>query len=287
VPGVTIAPGAGGITVSGTGISVDVAQSRRVRLFNISNNVEVQIGNGIWTRPPEGMEIGVGDQVRTGVMSSVTINFWEGHSGQLKERSQVQIRSNGAWLGYGEIRVSTGQPRSTPSDFELSTPACTINVRGTIFTVNHETTQESTVVWVEDGTILLTPSNRSLQSATVYSGQEVRVSRGYVSPVTTRGAAIIVSPSVYVGPSMAGVWVSSSGDTVQFNQDGSRVTGDWGGSHGTGVIAGVIENGVFRGTITIGTTTGTVVLTLRADGRLEGTVSSPAFSGPVILTRSR
>lgn len=291
VGGVTISPGPGGITVSAGGVGVGVSQGRRARLTNINNNVEVQTGSGYWVRPSEGMELSPGDRVRTGVMSSVYINFWEGHSGQLKERSQLQIKSNGAWIDYGEIRVVTGQPRSTPSDFELSTPACTINVRGTIFTANYEEPQQSSLVWVEEGTILLTPSNRSLQTVTVYGGQEVRVTRSYISPAATRSVGVIVAPAIIVGPSMTGLWVTSSGDTVQFTQDGNRVTGNYHGGLGNGVLVGATDSsGVFRGTLTLGqgmnATTGSVLLSPTPDGRLEGTLSSSVYNGPVVLTRS-
>lgn len=294
--GVTVTPGAGGITVSagGAGVAVGVAPIRRARLTNISNSVEVQVNGGYWMRPSEGMEIGAGDNVRTGMLSSVTINFWDGHTGQVKERSQLQIRSNGAWLNYGEIRVSTAQPRQSPSDFEVSTNACTINVRGTIFTVNHVEPDTSTVVWVEDGTIVMTPANRSMAAVTVYSGQEVRVTRSYVSPVSTRSAAVIIgAPSTVVVASspVTGVWITSTGDTVQLTQDGTRVTGTYRGVLGTGVLAGVIDGGgVFRGTITIGqglnAVTGNVVLTPMPDGRLQGTVSSSVYNGPWVFTRS-
>jgi hypothetical protein len=292
---ITISPGAGGITVStgGAGVAVGVVQTRRARLTNISNNVEVQINGGYWVRPAEGMEIGAGDNVRTGMLSSVTVNFWDGHTGQVKERSQLQLRSNGAWLNYGEIRVSTAQPRQSPSDFEISTAACTINVRGTIFTVNHVEPDTSTVVWVEDGTIMMTPSNRSLAAVNVYSGQEVRVTRSYMSPVSTRGAAVIVgTPGTVVVTStpVTGVWVTSTGDIVQLTQDGARVTGTYRGVLGNGVLAGVMDGGVFRGTITIGqgmnAVSGNVVLTPMPDGRLEGTVSSSVYNGPWVFTRS-
>lgn len=286
--GVTIAPG--GITVSAGGASatvgVGIGVVRRARLTNVHNNVEVQLSNGFWTRPSEGMEIGAGDQVRTGLMSSVTINFWDGHVGQVKERSSLQIRSTGAWLNYGEIRVTTSQPRSTASDFEIATSACTVNVRGTIFTVNHVEPDQSTVVWVEDGTIMLTPTNRSMQSVMVYSGQEVRVTRSYISPVTTRGAVVMTT----VPHPVIGVWVTSTGDTVQLTQDGARVTGTYRGVLGTGVLVGAMDGGVFRGTLTIGqginAVTGNVVLTPMPDGRLEGTVTSTVYNGPWILTRS-
>jgi hypothetical protein len=294
--GITIAPGVGGISVSagGAGVTVGVAaQTRRARLTNINNNVEVQINGGYWVRPSEGTEIGSGDNVRTGVMSSVNINFWDGHTGQVKERSQLQIRSNGAWLNYGEIRIATGQPRQSPSDFEISTSACTINVRGTIFTVNHVEPDGSTVVWVEDGNILLTPSNRSMQAVSVYSGQEVRVTRSYVSPVTTRGAAVIVgTPGAVVVASspITGVWVTTTGDTVQLTQDGARVTGTYRGVLGSGYLAGMMDGGVFRGTLTIGqglnAVSGNVVLTPMPDGRLEGSVSSSVYNGPWVFTRS-
>lgn len=297
VGGITISPGAGGISVSagGAGIGIGVGQTRRARLSNINNSVEVQTSSGYWVRPTEGMELNSGDQVRTGIMSSVNINFWDGHHGQIKERSQLQIRSNGGWLNYGEIRVTTAQPRSNPSDFEISTSACTVNVRGTIFTVNHEETQQSTVVWVEDGTVVMTPSNRSMQSVTVYSGQEVRVTRSYVSPVSSRGAAVIIGapgPVIVATTSspVGGVWVTSTGDTIQLTQDGSRVTGDYRGALGNGILVGTMDGGIFRGTLTIGqgmnATTGNVVLTPTPDGRLEGTLSSSVYNGPMVFTRS-
>lgn len=288
VTGVTIAPGPGGITVSAGGVGVGIGQGRRARLTNINNNVEVQIGNGYWVRPSEGMEVGAGDQVRTGIMSSVTINFWEGHSGQLKERSQLQIKSNGAWLSYGEIRVATNQPRSTPSDFELSTPTCIVNVRGTIFTVNYDDPQQSSLVWVEDGTVMVTPSNRSYQPVTVYSGQEVRVTRTYISPASTRGVAVVVTPAT-VGV-LTGVWVTSTGDEIQLTQEGYSVRGDYRGALGRGVIVGTMYGNVFRGTLTIGqgigAVTGNVVLNTTPDGRLEGTLSSPVYNGPLVFSRS-
>jgi hypothetical protein len=185
------------------------------------------------------------------------------------------------------MRVTVGPPGSVPSDFEVSTTAATINVRGTIYTVTHDETPQSTVVWVEEGVVLVTPTTSSLQSVTLRSGQEARVTRSYMSPVTTRGAVVAVVDV----PLLTGVWLTSTGDMIQLTQDGNRVTGTYRGVLGTGTINGILDGRTFRGTVVIGqgmsSTSGTVVLTLTPDGRLDGTVSSVVFNGPWILSRGQ
>ncbi|HVG34974.1 MAG TPA: FecR family protein [Pyrinomonadaceae bacterium] len=288
---IVVAPGTGGISVSaggGTGVAVAVGLIRRARLTQINNNVEVQLVGGGWTRAYEGQELSPGDRVRTNYLSTVSLRFWDGHVAQLRQRSQLNIRNSGGELGYGEVRVVIGPPGSMPSDFEITTTAATINVRGTIFTVSHDETPQSTVVWVEEGVVLVTPTTTSLQSVTLRSGQEARVTRSYMSPVMTHGAAVVVAVDV---PLLTGVWLTSTGDTIQLTQDGNRVTGTYRGVLGTGTINGILDGRTFRGTVVIGqgmsSTSGTVTLTLTPDGRLDGTVSSVVFNGPWILTRGQ
>lgn len=284
---IVVAPGTGGISVStgGAGIAIAVGPVKRARLTQVNNNVEVQLASGAWARAYEGQEIGPGDRVRTGYLSTISLRFWDGHLGQLRQRGQLTIRNSGAELSYGEMRVTTAQPTSVASDFEVTTTACTVNVRGTIFNVTHEETPQSTLVWVEEGVVLVTPATTSLQSVTLRGGQEARVTRSYMSPVMTHGAVVAVVDV----PLLTGVWLTSTGDTIQLTQDGNRVWGTYRGILGTGTINGVMDGRTFRGTVVIGqgmsSTSGTVVLTLTPDGRLDGTVTSVVFNGPWVLSR--
>ncbi len=289
IPGgaIVVAPGPGGIAVgtAGTGIAVAIGPVRRARLTQVNNNVEVQNANGGWVRAYEGQEVGPGDRVRTGYLSTISLRFWDGHSGQLRQKSQLTIRNNGAEVSYGEMRVTTSQPMSVHSDFEVTTTACMVNVRGTIFTVMHDESPQSTLVWVEEGVVLVTPATSSLQSVTLRSGQEARVTRSYMSPVMTHGVVVAVVDM----PLLTGVWLTSTGDTIQLTQDGNRVWGTYRGILGSGTINGVMDGRTFRGTVVIGqgmsSTSGTVMLTLTPDGRLDGTVSSVVFNGPWVLSR--
>ncbi|HEX8141719.1 MAG TPA: FecR family protein [Pyrinomonadaceae bacterium] len=284
---IVVAPGAGGISVAtgGAGVAVAVGTVKRARLTAINNNVEAQIAGGGWVRAYEGMELGPGDRVRTGYLSTVSLRFWDGHQGQLRQRSQLTMRTSGGALNWGEMRVSIGPPGSGPSDFEVTTSACTVNVRGTIFTVIHDEQPQSTTVWVEEGMVLVTPTAPALQSVTLRSGQEARVTNSYISPVMTHGVAAVVVDV----PTLTGIWLTSTGDTIQLTQDGNRVTGTYRGILGTGTIAGILDGRTFRGTVTIGqgmsSTSGNVTLTLTPDGRLDGTVSSVVYNGPWILSR--
>ncbi len=290
IPGgaIVVAPGPGGIAVgtSGAAIAVGVGPVRRARLTQVNNNVEVQIGNGMWVRAYEGQEVGPGDRVRTGYLSTISLKFWDGHHGHLRQRSQLTIRNSGAEVTHGELRVTTSQPMSVHSDFEVTTAACMVNVRGTIFTVMHDDSPQSTVVWVEEGVVLVTPMTTSLQSVTLRGGQEARVTRSYISPVVARGG---VAVAVVDMPLLTGVWLTSTGDTIQLTQDGNRVWGTYRGMLGTGTINGVMDGRTFRGTVAIGqgmsSTSGNVILTLTPDGRLDGTVSSVIFNGPWVLSR--
>jgi FecR protein len=287
VPGaVVVAPGAGGITISsGTGgVAVAVTTVKRARLTAINNSVEVQLANGAWVRAYEGQELAQGDRVRTGYLSTVSLRFWDGHQAQLRQRSQLTLRASGGALNYGEMRVTIGPPGTGPSNFDVTTTTCTVNVRGTIFTVIHDETPQATTVWVEEGVVLVTPVTPTLQSVTLRSGQEARVTTGYISPVVTRGAVVAVDL-----PLLAGIWITSTGDRIQLTQDGNRITGTYNGVLGAGTIAGTLEGRTFKGTVTIGqgsrTTSGAVTLTLTPDGRLDGTVSSVIYNGPWILSR--
>ena len=284
---VVVAPGTGGISIStgGTGVAVAVAPIKRARLTQVNNNVEVQIAGGAWVRAYEGQEVSSGDRVRTGYLSTISLRFWDGHLGQLRQKSMLTMRNNGAELSYGELRVTTSQPVAVSSDFEVNTTACTVNVRGTIFNVIHDETPQSTLVWVEEGLVLVTPTTTSLSSVTLRGGQEARVTRSYMSPVMTHGAVVAVVDV----PVLTGIWLTSTGETIQLAQDGNRVTGRYQGILGTGTINGVMDGRTFRGTVVIGqgmsSTSGTVVLTLTPDGRLDGTVTSVIYNGPWVLSR--
>jgi hypothetical protein len=284
---IVVAPGPGGISISagGTGVAVAVAPIRRARLTQVNNNVEVQLAGGAWVRAYEGQEVSSGDRVRTGYLSTISLRFWDGHLGQLRQKSLLTMRNNGVELSYGELRVTTNQPVAVSSDFEVTTTACTVNVRGTIFNVIHDETPQSTLVWVEDGLVLVTPTTTSLSSITLRGGQEARVTRSYMSPVMTHGAVVAVVDV----PVLTGIWLTSTGDTIQLAQDGNRVTGRYQGILGTGIINGVMDGRTFRGTVVLGqgmsSTTANVVLTLTPDGRLDGTVSSVIYNGPWVLSR--
>jgi hypothetical protein len=86
-------------------------------------------------------------------------------------------------LKRGQIRSEVIRERG-PTQFRISSPAATASVAGTIFTTGYETQERVSRVAVEEGAVLVTPTNPELQPVTVNAGQQVKVTQNNVGPVT-------------------------------------------------------------------------------------------------------
>jgi hypothetical protein len=85
-------------------------------------------------------------------------------------------------LHSGEIR-SEVIPERGPTQFRVITPTAAAAVAGTIFTTGYEAREQASSVAVEQGAVLVTPTNTELQPVTVNAGQQVKVTQNRVGPV--------------------------------------------------------------------------------------------------------
>lgn len=150
------------------------------------------LGGG-WPECRVGQRVGSNVELHTGPESSVTLQYLDGSTLVVKELTQLMIgillvRADRykmeLLLKLGEIKASVPHRETVRSDFHCGTPAAVSSVRGTVFIVRHDATTESTTVSVEEGEVLVTPTNTTLSPVTLSAGQRMRVTLNGVEKLT-------------------------------------------------------------------------------------------------------
>ncbi|MBI4599316.1 FecR domain-containing protein [Candidatus Uhrbacteria bacterium] len=129
---------------------------------------------------------GEGYEVSTGPLSSVVMEFAEGHRVEIKsltvirvgtllnpkDRVKVQLL-----LKLGEINARTPQQKVISTDFSIKTPTATMSVRGTDFSVRFDDKKNETFVAVREGKLFVVPENKKLKSVTLSAGKEATITK--------------------------------------------------------------------------------------------------------------
>jgi hypothetical protein len=162
-------------------------------LQQIKGDVSVRPNGGSFKDASGNQQLRAGDDLATGPESEATITFPDGSTvyvrpftqisvGALeKRRNSVLVRLN---LEMGKIAAKVSKSETAAPDYSVKTPTATCSVRGTYFTVGYDQNIQTTTVLVEEGEVQVTPENSSLQSITLRPGQQARVTKNNVSPVT-------------------------------------------------------------------------------------------------------
>ena len=120
-----------------------------------------------------------GDHLTTGPNASASITG-PGAEFRLDRDSDIRISSltvgNPVWessllLKSGEVSAAI----VSGARLEIDTPTAASSVRGTIFRSRFDAAQQANTVSVQEGEVLVTPKNRSLEPVVVRAGSQVRV----------------------------------------------------------------------------------------------------------------
>lgn len=193
-------PYTGGNTYSGAfQVSITPPQeAATVRVKNISGEVVKRRDGGPWTELMPTDVLRAGDEVGTGVDSSVELDFADGDTMTLQELTQIRIGRllNAAErkdveiaLVVGRVQASVKPRQTVDTNFDIKTPTSTASVRGTRFSVFYDAVAKATLTSVTEGSVAVDPVKPGLPTQTVSAGKEVEVTRKSVSPVANVGKA--------------------------------------------------------------------------------------------------
>lgn len=164
---------------------VRVPDPASAALRDVRGIVEIQAADGSWSLAEAGDIVGVGQRVRTGALSSVTLAFYDGSLARLQASTEVSIdaleakRAGARIVLLTQIRGETQHevaPSTDPgSRYEVTTSSGTATAHGTIFTVVMAVDQRL-IVYADEGSVAVTNLNVTVvivagQSTMVWPGQ--------------------------------------------------------------------------------------------------------------------
>jgi hypothetical protein len=186
-----------------------------VKIIAIRGDAGFLHGKSDWQELSVGQQLPASDQIHTGPDSEVTMelispafarSYLHGHIIVIKALTQLKMRQfsdpNDIFkieleLKIGEIKAQVHPQETIRTDFTIKTPTAVCGVRGTIFTVKHDGRTQITTVGVEEGTVLVTPTNSALRPFLLPAGRQVTVASNGVGPVTsTTVGGRQVAPSI-------------------------------------------------------------------------------------------
>ncbi len=150
--------------------------SGAAKLVSFTGQVSVQRGD-LWALNP-GDLIKPGEMIVTGANGYGVFQIADGSQFEVFPASHVVFRANrGDWrdlleVWLGKIRVQIEHPGGLPNNNKVHTPTAVISVRGTIFDVQVDPQDSSTLVVDEEGSVsvqhLLKPGDARILSAGEY-----------------------------------------------------------------------------------------------------------------------
>lgn len=150
--------------------------------------VEVQAGDGSWTKAQPAQIIKAGQRIRTGALSSVTLVFYDGSQAHLGPEAEIAVDTlDAAQTGArvivltqvsGESQHEVAKSADAASRYEVNTPAGVGSAKGTKFYVLVSPTLQAQF-WVDEGAVNVTNMNASVL---VVAGQATIVLVGQVPP---------------------------------------------------------------------------------------------------------
>ncbi|MDX6443944.1 MAG: hypothetical protein QOH71_1018 [Blastocatellia bacterium] len=232
-------------TIVGAGL-VPARVTGAVKLIKLVGDANCLLPGADWQEASEGMRLSTDDEIHTGPDSEATLQFPDGSIVVLKQMTRIKMRGLlsqenrvkiDLLLRMGELKAQVVRQDVVGSDFSVRTPVATTSVRGTVFTVIHNESSQSTTVGVEESKVLVTPTNSSLQPVLLEAGQQVEITETKVARV--RPLEIdkgLQEPSL--GTTLHSIARSGKGAAVGAIINADPLAGDWTGSSGAG---GMIE----------------------------------------------
>ncbi len=215
-----------------------------IKIISIKGDAGFLHGNDDWQELSEGQQLTASDQIHTGPESEVTMELispafarsnLHGHIVVIKSLTQIKMRQFSdpkdinkieLLLKIGEIKAQIHRQETIRVDFSIKTPTATMSVRGTIFTVRHVEATQVTTTGVEEGTVLVTPTNTSLKPFQLQAGHQVEIFPKHIGSIIS--SATKLPPKTLNWPLLAGDWLSktkvdSSGKPASIYQDGKNL----------------------------------------------------------------
>ena len=156
------------------------------KISSLSGDVQVmKSSSSTWVNAAKGMELAVGDSIKTGSNGSALLVFGEGSTMEIKANSEISVNElNIPATGSTMVRLyetvgntinRVGKLVDSASKYEVETPAAVAVVRGTIFDLLVLQSGDTTVK-SEDGSVDFTAAgvtvtvNKGFQSSAVVGG---------------------------------------------------------------------------------------------------------------------
>ncbi len=148
------------------------------------------------------------DRIYTGMGAQVELILADGSRVVVEELTDVKVArmvhdpgsvTTRLWVKAGEIDADVLPRSGLRSDFKCQTPTATCSVRGTRFKARFDRQQFATRFDVEEGKVLVTPTNTSLRPRELTAGEWIIVYRDRIEPAD---AGALVDPAQLRGLAM-------------------------------------------------------------------------------------
>ncbi len=151
----------------------------KVQITNVKGTVEVSIKEGVWIPAKDGMEISMGDKIKTNAESSCALKWMDGNLVKVyplsflkveDARKDGNVENSSLSLEKGKMYAKVKKLTSSKSTYIIKTPSAVAGVRGTEFMTSF--TENKTECAVLEGSITVSAM-----------GQEVEVMAGMTTAV--------------------------------------------------------------------------------------------------------
>ena len=203
--------------------------------------VQFKRGDGNWVDASSGMDLQIGDRIRTLRNGRAEIILAGTAVIKVKPDSEFVIPADKANSAkkVGFIKMVKGflwaRAKKNENSLKVATPNAICGVRGTEFEISYR--DNRSCVQVSEGTVWFSPSSGG-NTAIVKAGQTVCIPPDSAAGGT--GASTPAAPAFQI----AGTWKTSSG-TMTLQQEGNRITGEY--SHDHGRIEGILDGHILTG----------------------------------------
>ena len=198
------------------------------KLVSFAGQVSVIKDNSLWALNP-GDLVQPQQVIRTGIDGYAVFQVADGSKFEIFPNSKVVFRANrGDWkdlleVFLGKVRVQIEHWGGLPNNNKVRTPSAVISVRGTIFDVEVEDEDATTLVVVEEGRVEVARAFRLDDAKILNAGEYLRIYRN--SPI---GMKLFDR-----GDAMRRVFVMARDAAVQIVQNGGKVAANAGTGAGS------------------------------------------------------
>jgi hypothetical protein len=209
------------------------------KIITVEGMVRIKKANGEWLDAMPGMELEIGDYVKTGSDGKTEFSLAGTAIIRVKPESEFIIpeHKSNTTKKVSFIKMVKGvlwaRAKKDVDSLKVATPNAICGVRGTEFEISYK--DSITCVEVFEGTVWLSNSEDAPKTA-INAGQKSCIPAGGQQAITPQ-------PQPGTGQ-LSGTWKTSFG-MVTFTQAGNDVTGSY--THDNGKIEGTLEGNILRG----------------------------------------